>query len=248
MKINTLFKVTAFGLVALLSAQADAKMVEYYEDAYIMQAPQELADRVAKIAASIGFDKDYQVIIPKKPGMQMNPWNKLVAYGINPQTKHPFLLINPAWFSTLNEDQQNFLIMRNLMFAAHGASSVPMKLFPWIWAIVILALMVLVFFALKRTRLGVQKTWVRILVTWALFAVANYAFLTNFYYKINTVLARNYDNQITQMTLEKIGKDKQVAISTFQAMDDFVKKELAEGDTFWKPFENTFADLVDRLK
>lgn len=238
----------AIMLICAVTNTTDAKMVEYFEDAYLQQAPQELVAQVEQIAQIVGLDKDYQVVIPKKPGLQINPWNKLVGFGINPQNKNPFIIINPEWFSTLPKDQQTFLIARNVIFASQGVSSLPMKLLPWIWSIGMIALMVLCFLALRRTRFATKPLWMRILAVYAVFAIANLAFLTALYIKINTALSRKYDSHITQLTLEKIGQDKQVAISAFQTMGDFVKKELAEGDTFWKSHENTFSDLIQRLK
>lgn len=247
MKITTMLKMIAVSCVALVSLNAPAKMVEYYEDAYAQQAPQELADKVAKIANKIAFVEDYQMVIPKKPGLQINPVNKIISYGINPQTKNPFVLINPEWFSTLNQEQQDFLIARSLVTLENSNWHTLPKLFTPLWVAIFLALGVLAFFILKKKYLVGKPTWMIVLATVIPFLIVDTA-LGPVHTKMNLNITQRFNVQMARMALEKLGQDTQVAISTFQAMDDFVKKELAEGDSFWKPHENTFADIVDRLK
>lgn len=245
MKINNM---SMLALVGLLSLNASAKMVEYYEDAYAQQAPQELVEKVAKVADKINYTQDYQVVVPKKPGLQINPANKMTTYGFNPQTKNPFILINPEWFSTLNQEQQDFLIARSLMLLQESTWHSFPKLFPWIWMLFLLALSVLVFFALKRSPLGSKPVWMRILAVYVIFAIANFSFGNALFVKMNSTVGQRFDARVTRMALEKMGQDKQVAISLFQAMDELVKKELAQGDTFWKVYENAFSDLAERLQ
>lgn len=247
MKITTMLKMVAIVCVALVNLNAPAKMVEYYEDAYAQQAPQELADKVAKITNKIAFTQDYQVVVPKKPGLQINPANKIISYGINPQNKTPFVLINPEWFSTLNNEQQDFLVARSFITLENSNWNALPKIFTPLWIVIFLALGVIAFFALKKKYFVGKPTWMIVLATVIPFLIIDTA-LGPVHNKMNFNVARRFDVQMARTALEKLDQDKQVAISTFQAMDDFVKKELAEGDTFWKPLENTFADLIERLK
>ncbi|CAN5196363.1 hypothetical protein BH09DEP1_BH09DEP1_0220 [soil metagenome] len=243
---TTILKMSLFACISLVSYNASAKMVEYYEDAYTQQAPQELADKVAKIADKIAFAKDYEVVIPKKPGLQINPANKIVSYGINPQTKNPFVLINPDWFSTLNQEQQDFLIARSLVTLENSKWHALPKLFTPLWLVIFLASGLLAFYALKKKYLAGKPTWMLVLATVVPFLVVDTA-LGPVHDKMSLNIIRRFDVQMARIALEKMGQDKQVAISTFQVMDDFVKKELAAGDTFWKPYEGVFSDLVARL-
>lgn len=247
MKITNVLKMGAFACAALMSFNAQAKMVECYEDAYVQQAPQELADRVAAIADKVGFVQDYQIVIPKKPGMQINPWNKMVSYGINPQIKAPVVFINPEWFSTLSKEQQDFLIARSLVALENSNWHTLPKLFTPLWVLIFLALGGLAFFVLKKKFLVGKPTWIIVLATVVPFVILD-TVLGPVHNKMNVKVAQRWDSQMIYKTLEKMGQDKQVAIDAFQKMDDFVKKELAEGDAFWKPYENTFADIVERLK
>jgi hypothetical protein len=247
MKITKILKMSTIACVALVSFNTSAKMVEYYEDVYSQQAPQELADKVAKVAEKISFAQDYQVVIPKKPGLQINPVNKIISYGINPQTKNYFVLINPEWFSTLSQEQQDFLIARSLVILENSNWHVLPKLFTPLWLLIFLALGVFAFFILKKKYLVGKPTWMIVLATLVPFLILDTA-LGPVHDKMKLNIYRRFDAQMARMALEKLNQDKQVAISTFQIMDDFVKKELAEGDTFWKPYETTFGDLVERLK
>lgn len=247
MKIIIMLKKSFFACLALITLNAPAKMAEYYEDAYAQQAPQELADKVAKIINKIAFEKDYQVIVPKKPAMQINPVNKIISYGINPQNKTPFVLINPEWFSTLSNEQQDFLIARSLITLENSNWHSLPKIFTPLWIIIFLALSVLAFFILKKKYLVGKPTWMIVLATVIPLLIVD-TVLGPVHDKMKLNIAHRFDAQIARMALEKLDQDKHVAISAFQAMDDFAKKELAEGDTFWKPIENTFSDLAQRLK
>lgn len=224
-------------------------MIKHYEeDEYLHQAPEELIAQVEQVAQKLAFDKDYQVMIPKEMGLQVNPWNRMVAYGINPKNNLPFLLINPEWFFRLNSDQQEFILARNFTMLSQGTKSTAMKVLPWLWMAVTGALMVITYLALNMSPFGSNPAWMKIVMILILYSLANIIFLNSAFFYYNTQLARSHDNQIIHLALKKTGQDKQVATSTFQAMDDFVKNELAEGDAFWKPFENIFSDIIARLK
>lgn len=247
MKIITILKMSTLAGMALMSLNASGKMVEYVEDPYVKQAPQELVDKVTKIADKISFTKDYEVIVPKKPGLQINPVNKINGYGINPQTKNPFVLINPEWFSTLSQEQQDFLIARSFVILENSNWHTFPKLFTPLWVIIFLAFGVLAFFVLKKKYLISKPTWMIILATVVPFLIIDTA-LGPVHTKMQMNIYRRFDAQMVRIALEKLNLEKQVALDTFQKMDDFVKKELAEGETFWKPHENIFADIIQRLK
>ncbi|GMU19195.1 MAG: hypothetical protein AMXMBFR12_03870 [Candidatus Babeliales bacterium] len=247
MKINTILKSGIFGSALLFCCQANTKIVEYYEDAYAQQAPLELVDKVAHVADKIVFSKDYEMIVPKKPGLQINPVNKIIGYGINPQTKNPFIIINPEWFSTLNKEQQDFLIARGLLTLDNSKWHTLPKLFTPLWIIIFLALGVLAFFILKKKFMVGKPTWMIVLATLVPLFIID-TVLGPVHTKMGLNISRRFDAQMARMALDKLNQEKQVALDTFKKMDDFVKKELDEGNTFWKQYENTFADLVNRLK
>lgn len=247
MNITTMIKMSLFVCLGLVNFNALAKMMEYYEDAYAQQAPQELADKVAKVADKITFAKDYEVIVPKKPGLQINPVNKIIGYGINPQTKNPYIIINSEWFSTLNKEQQDFLIARGLLTLENSTWHSLPKLFTLLWIIIFFALGILAFFILKTKFMVGKPTWMIVLATVIPFFIIDTA-LGPVHTKINLNISHRFDVQMARMALDKLNLEKQVALDAFKKMDDFVKKELTVGETFWKPFENTFSDIIERLK
>lgn len=226
---------------------AHAKMVEYYEDAYAQQAPQALADKVAQIADRVGFSQDYQVIVPKKPGVQINPINKMSSYGINAQTKNPFMLINTEWFSTLTNEQQDFVIARNFIILENSSWLSAPKLFTPLWVIIFLLLGLLAFFALKRKYMVGKPTWMVVLATLIPFLALDMA-LDPVHAKLNYAIARRFDAQMARAALDKMGLDKQIAIDTFEKMNQTVTKELAEGQAYWKTYETIFTDIAKRLE
>jgi hypothetical protein len=247
MKIKNGIIACAFMVAALVGGKSHAKVIDYYDDAHAQQAPQELVSEVEKVAHDVGFEGDYQVIIPKKAGLQVNPWFRMAAYGINPQINIPFLVINPEWFSTLAHDQQTFLIARNLLILKHGPLPLSVKICPWIWALMMLCLMVLAFFAISRTRLGSQRILVRIIIVYAFFVIANLAFLNSLSTKLLSYLGRRFDTHINEMVIEKT-QNRDAAVQALESIDVTIKKELAEGEVFWKPYEKTFATIADNIR
>lgn len=106
--------------VTSMSCQVSAKTIEFIEDVYAIQAPQEIVALAEKAAALVGFEKPYEVAVPQKAGVQINPWNKFAAYGINPKTNNPFIIINPQWFSKIPENQQLFWLSRCFITLEQG--------------------------------------------------------------------------------------------------------------------------------
>jgi len=95
-------------LLAVFVHNAHAKVIEALEDYTVSKAPQEIVDITERVANKMGFTDGYEVVIPTKAAIQLNPWNKFVVYTINPITKNPLILINPEWFSGIPSEQQDF--------------------------------------------------------------------------------------------------------------------------------------------
>jgi hypothetical protein len=197
-------KASVLGIIALLSMQGlHAKMVEFVEDAYLLQAPQEIINTADKAAQLMEFDAAYEVIAPKKPGLQVNPWNRFVSYGINPQTKNAFMVINPVWFLGIPEDQQLFLLGRNLLTLKQGTQPMSVKVMPYLFMLLTFSLMFLLFWILGKTKLADQKSWVRALIAYAIVFVCNLAFLNTLQLKLIQHLSKRYDATINEMVIQK---------------------------------------------
>src|SRR6478736_237861 len=77
----------------------NASMIQFPEDAYLMPASQEIANAAQQAAQLMGFEGQCYVIAPKKPALEINPWNKFIAHGLHPENKTPLIIINPEWFT-----------------------------------------------------------------------------------------------------------------------------------------------------
>lgn len=169
---------------------AQATVIEYQEDPYSAQAPQELVDQAEQIAASVGFKEPYHLVVPKKAGVEINAWNRYISYGRVPQTEAFFISINQEWFAQAQPAQQEFLFARCFVakqfsndswnFAA-GWLPVTIKALPYLWMLLIMLLTIALFLALKRSLLRHKSPWMQALAAWAAITACNMLFLNNIY-------------------------------------------------------------------
>lgn len=251
--MNLLKQLTlAFMLVG--GIQISAKNVEYVEDAYAVQAEPELVQQVNRVAGQVGFDGNYEVVIAKKPGLQINPWNRFIASGVNPATKNLFIMVNPQWLKTLSAAQQDFLIARCLVTQQQGGVLPKSVSFvPWIFVLLSLALWVGVFFGIRSIKFltftGLIKlpNWARIAVLVVLVIAVRLLVFDRVQANLIKVLANRHDVKIAQLTIKKMG-DRTAAIEALKQFDAGIKAEVANGENALKPAENTFLNLAKDLE
>ena len=184
-------KKCAVVLLSLFTVTTYPKVVEFVEDAYLKQAPQEIVNQVEKVADVMEFETIYEVAEPKKAGIQINPWNKFVAYGINPLTQNPFIIINTEWFSTIPSEQQVFLLGR--AFATFAQGAVPGgKIITYLFILFRILLILLLFWVLGKTPLAKQNIWIRFLLALILNAAASFIFMNQFEASIQQHLASRH--------------------------------------------------------
>lgn len=222
-------------------------MIQYPEDAYLMQAPEELVDNAQHVAQLMGFEGQYYALVPKKPALEINPWNKFIAHGHHPENKTPLIIINPEWFNALPQNEQTFLLGRCFAGFQHGITPQSITLFPFLWTLFMIIIATLIILGIKNTRFGQQKLWARLAIVWVILAICNLTFLNNLQQNIIQYLARKHDHYIHTRVFEKTG-NKQAAVKAFEHYDQSMQQEAAHGDPFWKPFENLFADYAQRIK
>ena len=233
--------------VLLVALQTNAKIAESIEDAYMKQAPHALMELAEQSAERINFTTPFEVVIPLKSAIQINPWNSFLAFGVNPQTKNPFIIINQDWFSALPAAQQEFLLVRALLFLKLGLKSFASQIFPYIFLLFWFLLGFLTYYLLALTRLAAYQWWVRFLVSWGLLILLNVLVLTKVNQAIAGHLARSYDANINKKAIAVTG-DKEAAVAVFKAMDTEIKAAVARGETFWKPYENLFEENIQKLE
>lgn len=231
---------------ALMGAVASATMVEYVEDAYAVQAPKEIVDLVDQAAKIVDFDKPYEVAVPKKAGLQINPWNRFISSVSNPVTNNWLIIVNPEWVSTLPHDQQIFLLGRCFMMGKMGMVPPITKYIPWLFIIASWVLVYILYRLFGRTRLNEQNQAVRVLLAFGVMFVLNVAIINKLQIKLLDHLYRKHDKVMNLAVVEKTG-NREAAIQALQAYDAAIKKSIKEGEASLVPFENIFERLAQSL-
>ena len=247
MKIVKKYAVISALFCFLLFNNVGAKVIEFVENAYAMQAPKEIIAVTERVASLIGFSDGYEVISPKKPGIQVNPWNKFVSYGINPQTKNPFIIVNPQWFLTIPQGQQDFLLGRPFVVFQKVITSFAIKFLPYMFILLSIFLIIVFFLGLGRTRLANKKKWIRFLIALGIVSMCNVLFINKLQLKLSQYLGYQYDIKVNEKVLEKT-LDRDVAIKALEFFDASIKAEFEKGGTFFAPSISLFKGYADQLK
>ena len=226
---------------------SSAKMVEYVEDAYCTQAPQEIVDAAARAAELVGFSQSYEVIAPKKAGLHINPWNNFIGCATNPGTKNWFIIANPEWFNALSNAEQEFLLARCFIMAQAGTLPLLAKILPWLFGILRLLAMCAILWGLRFTALAGYTRIIRILIACGIIVLCNILFVNRLERAIMLDVTRKHDMQIIETTIEKT-HNKQAAIDALSAMDKGIKAKLEQGEVFFAPHKDLFEKFLQALK
>lgn len=245
--MNFIKKYFGIALAMLLALSAHAKVVEFIEDTGALQAPENILELVAQAAQTADFKSDYEVAVPKKQAIQMNPWNKFVSFGIHPYTKNPFIVVNPSWFLTLPADQQRYLLVRSFVILEKGIVPLSTKMVSPLLILLTIALGMLLFWALGRTALVHQAQWVRLLIVCAIMFIGDITVTSIVQTRLTRYLSERYDRTINEIAVQKTG-DRQAAIKALETWDAFIKAELSKGEVFWKPYESLFEKYAKGLQ
>lgn len=241
LKVNAIFVLVNIFFIA----NCPAKTVEFIEGLYAMQAPDDLVAVAEKAAALVDFDKAFEVAVPKKPGIQINPLNRFMYGAINPQTNNVFILINPQWFATLSHDQQLFLAARALLRVKDDLLSAKILHYFYIFLTILLGL--IFFLLLRKTRLVVYGKWLSALVAFLMVVGLEIVILDACEAKIVLYLWRKHDIKIHEIIIEKT-QNRPAGIEALEAFDKAINDALIAGVTFQQPLVNLFADYANELK
>lgn len=249
--MKSIFKLSVLFMASCLATNAQAKMVEYVEDPYAQQAPQEIVALAQEAAEKMDFQKSYEIVVPKKAGLQINPWNQFVSSGTNPQTKNCFILVNPAWFSTLPANQQLFLLERCFMQAEMGLNPLSLKIIPWLFILFSYLLAIGLFWLLgKNARFSEQTPSVRAvrgLISFGVVMLCYLQFINPLQTKVVNYYSRKHETAIHEAVIQKTG-DRQGAIQALEAYDAAIRKSLENGELLFAPFEKLFSGYAAELK
>ena len=243
MKLNrALLASLAFAVSAI-----HAKVIEIKDYDYsITRAPQEIVDITERAANKIGFTRGYEVAIPTKAAIQLNPWNKFVTYVINPTTKNPLIIINPEWFSQIPAEQQDYLIGRYFLMFEQGPMPLSANIVGYLFILISLLLMIALFWLLGKTTLA-QPIWLRVIVVLATIVVAEKLMLDKVEIRIKQHFINKHAYLINEMAVQKLG-DRDAAIKALEHFDTSMQAELRNGMLAFAPFEKTFQKYIQELK
>jgi hypothetical protein len=230
----------------LISAHIHADVIPYKEDTYTQQAPEEIVILAKQAADLMNFKDGFEVMIPKKAGIEINPWNKFVGYGKNPSTQNSFILINPEWFSGIPHDQQVFLLAR--CFTTLQEGSLPSTSLQIIWilyCILSILLMILCYWLLGKTTLQPRK-WLRVICAIGIIILGELFIFDKIHLYIVRHVSQNFDVGIIKKVIEKIG-NKDAAIKALQHLDASIKQAAQSGETFFVPYKDLFEKYVHEI-
>lgn len=244
------YHVMGVGAALLCFAITDqAKMVEFAEDAYTAQAPEKIVAVAQEAAELVGFVGQYEVAVPKKAGIAINPWNKFAGHGRNPFTQNLFILINPQWFTNLPSSQQLFLVSRAFMDFAEGPRLWSWKLMsavPYMFILLCGVMGALGFVVWKRLLAG-YPAWMYLLLSVVLVVVLNFIVMN----RVQTAILRYFrgivSQEVIQLTVQKTGNRK-AAIGALDALDKAVKGEVRRGESFFEPYSSVFENYARMLE
>ncbi|MFA6066760.1 MAG: hypothetical protein WC707_06285 [Candidatus Babeliaceae bacterium] len=238
--------IISIALALLLTNSAHAKMVEFAEDGYLIQAPEAVTTIAARAAQLVDFDNNYEIAAPKKAGIQINPWNKFAVYGIHPQSKNPFMIINPEWLLNIPQAQQDFLLARYFMVFKQGVTPLSLKIIPYVVMLFAFCLTLAIFWLLGKTPL-INKPALRVLAAFCIATIFNLLVTNKVQVKVTKYFGAQFDMQIIKMTVQKTG-NRDAAIKTLELLDTAVKDELKTDKIFWAPYEHMFENYAKELK
>ncbi len=233
-----------FCLTVLSSVQA--KMVEHPENAYSVQASQDLVALAQKAATIVDFDTYYEIGMPTKAGIAINPLSNFVVYGINPLTKNPFIIANPEWLAKMPEEQQLFFFARNFLTFKEGKPLL-MKVVPYLYILFSILLSIFLFFALGKTPLKNQRIWVRVLLVIALMMASELLITDRLEAAMLRYLGKRFDINILELVVQKT-KDRDAAVKALEFYDSSIQDEAHNDEKFWAPYKNLFAEYAQELK
>lgn len=230
-----------------VASSSFAKVADFTANQYAVQAPAELITLTEQVAEHVHFEQLYEVVVPTKAGLQVNPWNQFLSYGIDPQTTYPYILINPAWLLSLPENQQHFLLARAFATFELGTMSFAMKAAPYLFLLFFMLLMFSVIFIIARRPLPRKKKILAIVIAWVVVALVNATLQSKVQPMVVRYLGSLHDKKINELAVQKTG-NKDAALQALESYDNAIQEDLKNGNTFWQQFEHVFKDQLAQLR
>lgn len=239
-------RVVGLGLALTFACATNcATMVPFQEDVSAVQAAQEIADDASRAAERMGFKGEYEIVSPTRMGIEVNPWNKFIASGINPFTKRSIVIVNPEWYSALSAEKKNFWMNSIFIKSIEGDLPFETKALPWVYTL--LSFLAIFGLAVLLKRFVNYNKWIRFGLALAIVALYNNTIDIRVYNKIVEHFNSKYALRLNEKAISK-GISRDVAIEALMELDQAIKQDLQAGQVFWKPFENKYAERATDLK
>jgi hypothetical protein len=223
------------------------KRVEFVNNPYEIQAPLEVVNAVDAITEQLEINDVYEVAVPTKAGLQINPWFNFMVSVINPSTKNCFILINPTWFLALPHEQQLHLLAHCFVQYKEGSIPLSMKVIPWLFIIFSFVAVLGLVRLLEKTKLATQPKWVVAILAGIIVTMCNLSFLNKLQTKLMHYAATKHNINLHRMAIEKTG-NKKAAINTLESLDTSIAEHIQQGESFFTPHATLFKDLACKLK
>lgn len=224
-----------------------AKNVTYKEDIYAHQADPALVALVDEVVQAVHYAGDYELAEPTKAGMLVNPWNRMVSSGVNPQTKNNFIVINPEWFKGLSVDEQKFLIGRCLVRFTDGKQPMLAKVLPFLFIILTWFLIYGFIWVINQTSWRAKNRWVKLAIAWLIAVACNVVFLSSLQQRLLQNILFRQEISLNKKALELL-PNQAAAVHALEYVDATIKEGLRNGETLYKANEHTFTDFAKALK
>lgn len=247
--MNSVNKLFCIFLISGIFVALNSKSVEFvYEDAYLKQAPAEIVTRVDHAAEVVGFKEPFEVTVPTKAGIQINPINGFIAFSRNPLSKQVLFIVNPEWFSTLMEDEQTFMFGYNFMRTVPGFLYYVLKVLPYLFVLLSILLAFLIYWAISFTPLAHKKWWIKAVATYVLLVCINLLIIKPFVHpKVTQFLGRTFDMNVIDSVVQKTN-NKQAAIQSLEKYNAGIQDLFDKGESSLEPYVGLFQRYADKLK
>ncbi len=237
------------GLCLILTSMTiglQAKNIEYGDPSCQTANPQ-LIDLVEKVAQEIGHTDDYELVEPTSLGLLMNPYNRMMFSVVNPGTGNDLILINFEWLNGLDLAAQKFLISRNFAKLQFSKRWTLVRMWPYLFILINILLVLVIFLIFTRTLFKHKSIFINAIFCFAFVYGLEVLILNKLNLKIAKYLEFRQSVRLNDLTIDKFST-KKAAIEAFTYCDQTIKTGIANGHSLYKNNENTYSDLIAKLK
>ncbi len=227
------------------------KMVEFTENPFQVQAPQEIAEIVEKAVNKYNFLQDFEVIVPTKAGLLQYPHFHISETGINPYTKNFFINVNPQWFLNLPVEQQDYFLAYSFITDEYGSLPNSLQYLGLLFIALSFLVAIALSFSIRKTLLKNMASQYQTLWIIIFLVVLKWLFWTPLENKTQEYLTKQHKIKLHSLAIQKAG-NKNAAVNYLRAVDTFIREQANNGEVYFQnliPLLKTelFIDEINKL-